>query len=78
MLILTRKPNQTVRIGSDIRVTILGIRGAYIRIGITAPRHVAVNREEIVHPSSLIGTLNTAAALAPQTASPQQTLPPAA
>jgi carbon storage regulator len=48
MLILTRRPTQTVTIGNDITVTVLEIRGRQVRIGVTAPRDIAVLREEIV------------------------------
>jgi len=47
MLILTRKSGETITIGEDIQVRVLGIRGGQVRIGIDAPRDVAVNREEI-------------------------------
>ena len=47
MLILTRRPTQTVTIGKDVTVTILEIRGRQVRIGVTAPRDIAVLREEI-------------------------------
>jgi carbon storage regulator len=48
MLILTRRPTQTLTIGNDITVTVLEIRGRQVRIGVTAPRDIAVLREEIV------------------------------
>ena len=48
MLILTRRPTQTVTIGNDITVTVLEIRGRQARIGVNAPREPAVLREEIV------------------------------
>ena len=48
MLILTRRPTQTVTIGNDITVTVLEIRGRQVRIGVDAPRETAVLREEIV------------------------------
>jgi carbon storage regulator len=48
VLILTRRPTQAVTIGSDITVTILEIRGRQVRIGVDAPRDIAVLREEIV------------------------------
>jgi carbon storage regulator len=48
MLILTRRPTETVRIGNDVTVTILEIRGSQVRIGVNAPRDVAVLREELV------------------------------
>lgn len=47
MLILTRKVGETIVINDDIRVTILGIKGNQIRIGVEAPSNVAVHREEI-------------------------------
>ena len=47
MLILTRRVGETVMIGEDIAVTVLGIKGNQVRIGIKAPRDVAVHREEI-------------------------------
>jgi carbon storage regulator len=48
VLILTRRPTQTVTIGCDITVTILEIRGRQVRIGVNAPRGITVLREEIV------------------------------
>ena len=47
MLILTRRPSESVMIGNDVRVVVLGVRGNSVRLGIDAPRHVAVHREEI-------------------------------
>ncbi len=47
MLILSRRPGETITIGSDVTVTVLGVKGNQIRLGITAPREVAVHREEI-------------------------------
>jgi carbon storage regulator len=47
MLILTRKLGETIRIGNEIKVTVLGAKGKQIRIGIEAPAEVAVHREEI-------------------------------
>ena len=47
MLILTRRPGKTIRIGDDIEVAILSQRGDQFRVGITAPKEVAVHREEI-------------------------------
>jgi carbon storage regulator len=48
MLILTRRPTQTVTIGKDVAVTVLEIRGRQVRIGVAAPRDIAVLRKEIV------------------------------
>jgi carbon storage regulator len=47
MLILTRRPNETLMIGTEITVTVLGVKGNQVRIGINAPKNVAVHREEI-------------------------------
>ena len=47
MLILTRRVNETLNIGDDIQVTVLGVKGNQVRIGIDAPRDVPVHREEI-------------------------------
>ena len=48
MLILTRRVGETLKIGEDIEVTVLGLRGGQVRMGINAPRDVAVHREEIL------------------------------
>ncbi|MBV1904677.1 MAG: carbon storage regulator CsrA [Pseudomonadales bacterium] len=47
MLILTRRVGETLMVGEDITVTVLGVKGNQVRIGINAPRDVAVHREEI-------------------------------
>ncbi len=47
MLILTRRISETIMIGDDVQVTVLGVQGNQVRIGITAPADVAVHREEI-------------------------------
>jgi carbon storage regulator len=47
MLILTRRVSETVMIGEGITITVLGVRGGQVRLGINAPRDVAVHREEI-------------------------------
>jgi len=47
MLVLTRRIGEIIRIGPDIVVTILGVNGSQVRIGVDAPRDVAVHREEI-------------------------------
>ena len=47
MLILTRRPKETICIGDEVRITVLGIKGNQVRIGIDAPDAVAVHREEI-------------------------------
>lgn len=47
MLILTRKPGEALMIGDDVTVTVLGVRGGQVRIGIVAPKETAVHREEV-------------------------------
>lgn len=47
MLILTRRVGETVMIGDDVAVTVLGVKGNQVRIGVNAPKDVAVHREEI-------------------------------
>jgi carbon storage regulator len=47
MLILTRRVGETVMIGDDVTITVLGVKGNQVRVGINAPKHVAVHREEI-------------------------------
>lgn len=65
MLILTRRPGQSIKIGEDIEVAVIGVHGSQVRIGIRAPKQVAVDREEITlrklaHPLSPIKTLGRA------------------
>lgn len=47
MLILTRKVNESLRVGDDVIVTVLGIKSGQIRIGINAPRDIEVHRQEV-------------------------------
>ena len=47
MLVLSRKANETICIGLDIRVTVIEVRGDKVRLGFDAPRNIAIHREEI-------------------------------
>ncbi len=47
MLILTRRVGETLMIGDEVSVTVLGVKGNQVRIGVNAPREVSVHREEI-------------------------------
>ncbi len=47
MLVLTRKTNESIIIGDEIAVTVLGVEGDHVKIGITAPKEIAVHRREV-------------------------------
>lgn len=47
MLILTRRVGETIVVGDDVKITVLGVKGNQVRIGVNAPKSVSVHREEI-------------------------------
>ena len=47
MLVLTRKPDQSIMVGTEIEITVLEVRGEQVRLGIRAPRNVTVHRKEV-------------------------------
>lgn len=47
MLVLTRRTNESVLIGSEIKVTVVAVNGRSVRLGITAPKHIPIDRLEI-------------------------------
>ncbi len=47
MLILTRRVGETVTIGDDVTITVLSVKGRQVRVGINAPKHIPVHRQEI-------------------------------
>lgn len=49
MLILTRRVGESIRINDNVNITVLGVKGSQVRIGVDAPRDVKVHREEIYH-----------------------------
>ena len=49
MLILTRRIGETLMVGDEVTITVLGVKGNQVRIGVNAPKNVSVHREEIYH-----------------------------
>jgi carbon storage regulator len=47
MLVLTRKKHETIRIGADVAITVLAVEGEAVKIGISAPAHIIVHRQEV-------------------------------
>ena len=66
MLVLTRRLNQSIKIGDDIEITVIEVRGDQVRLGVAAPRDVSVHRKEIY---LQIQKENRAASAAPDAAS---------
>jgi carbon storage regulator len=64
MLILSRRPNESLRIGNNVVITVVGLNGNQIRLGISAPPNVVIDREEVHlrRIAELIPTLSPAAA----------------
>ncbi|HEX6638925.1 MAG TPA: carbon storage regulator CsrA [Steroidobacteraceae bacterium] len=73
MLILTRRVGESVVIGEDVTVTVLGVKGNQVRIGINAPKNVAVHREEIFE--RIKNGRGADGAGADEPASPRESLP---
>jgi carbon storage regulator len=59
MLILTRRVNESLLIGDDVTVTVLGVKGNQVRIGVDAPRDVSVQREELANRNEDTSTSGT-------------------
>jgi carbon storage regulator len=55
MLLLSRRTGETIKIGNDITVVVISVKGNHVRVGIQAPKHVAVHREEIYERIKLEG-----------------------
>jgi carbon storage regulator len=73
MLVLSRKANQSIMIGSDIRIVVVGVDRDQVKLGIEAPRHVPVHRLEIfaeIHAGD--GTAISSSALAPEEKQPSR------
>jgi carbon storage regulator len=75
MLILTRRVGESVVIGEDVTVTVLGVKGNQVRIGINAPKHVAVHREEIFERIKNGRAAGDGAASDKEAPAPRETLP---
>ena len=63
MLVLTRKPDQSIMVGTDIEITVLEVRGEQVRLGIRAPRNVTVHRKEVFEQIRLENQNATATAM---------------
>ena len=76
MLILTRREGESVRIGEDVTVTVLRVKGSQVRIGVSAPKDVAVQREEISERMRAEVAGEMAAASAPPPVATASEVPP--
>jgi len=56
MLVLTRRENESLVIGGDIKLTILAVKGGQVRVGIDAPKDVSIHRQELLIDADLIST----------------------
>lgn len=74
MLVLSRKINQSIMVGDDVRVVVVAVDRDQVKLGIEAPRHIAVHRSEIYDE---IQRTNQSAAAAPAGAVPKQAVPSA-
>ncbi len=77
MLVLSRKPDESLVIDGGIRVTVLGVRGGQIRLGIEAPKDVRVFREELLAADPALRVADRRVAGIGTKASPTRSLPPA-
>jgi carbon storage regulator len=64
MLVLSRKLNESIIIGDQIRITVVGLRGNHVRLGIEAPTDVAIVREELLIPAPPDGSTTSARVVA--------------
>jgi carbon storage regulator len=72
MLILSRRPNESLRIGGNVVITVVGFSGNQIRLGITAPSHVVIDREE-VHQRKMAENVTDISSVPATAASPART-----
>lgn len=74
MLILTRREGESVLIGDDVTITVLRVKGNQVRLGVNAPKNVAVQREEISERvrAEVTGVTSTVPAVAPTADSPSR------
>ncbi|MEA3405123.1 MAG: carbon storage regulator CsrA [Pseudomonadota bacterium] len=60
MLVLTRREGESLIIGDDVKLTILAVKGGQVRVGIEAPKSVAIHREELLHEEGSVISINKA------------------